>query len=130
MNSELASIVIQLFGVLCTAAVGGMFGRKYVPLVGTVMGLIINVVGQILVAGGGPGACVGFVFLPLVCIVAGYLGYAIRYLIAGPVDPQPFAPEDDEPHCNKCGYSLRGLVSRACPECGTSIDDDWPQCSE
>ncbi len=30
---------------------------------------------------------------------------------------------DDEPHCQRCGYSLTGNVSGTCPECGTTIPE-------
>jgi len=42
------------------------------------MGIATNVIAQILVAGGGPGACVGMVILPIYMIAAGYLGWFIR----------------------------------------------------
>jgi hypothetical protein len=29
----------------------------------------------------------------------------------------------DEPRCGKCGYIVRGLPSRMCPECGANLDD-------
>ena len=34
------------------------------------------------------------------------------------------AAEVDGPICPKCGYSLVGLQSRRCPECGTGLDAD------
>lgn len=33
------------------------------------------------------------------------------------------APAETEPHCPKCGYSLRGLeTTGTCPECGQPFD--------
>ena len=29
---------------------------------------------------------------------------------------------DDGPHCTRCGYSLRGLPERRCPECGQPFE--------
>src|SRR5262245_48600436 len=29
----------------------------------------------------------------------------------------------DEPHCRRCNYSLIGLESKRCPECGTELTD-------
>lgn len=28
---------------------------------------------------------------------------------------------DDDPHCRKCGYNLRGITSNSCPECGLTV---------
>jgi hypothetical protein len=31
-------------------------------------------------------------------------------------------PSDDEPVCQRCGYSLRGLPEPRCPECGEPFE--------
>src|SRR5687768_2249915 len=30
----------------------------------------------------------------------------------------------DTPHCRKCGYTLTGLSSERCPECGQALSED------
>lgn len=34
----------------------------------------------------------------------------------------PHSPEESDLFCPRCGYSLRGIPSAVCPECGTSFD--------
>lgn len=52
--------------------------RKSPIAVAVGIGLVTNVIAQVFIAGGGPGAFVGFVALPLLCIVAASLGNVVR----------------------------------------------------
>jgi hypothetical protein len=60
--------------------VGGR--RRWSVSAAVVLGLGVNVVAQIIIAGGGPGAFVGFVFLPVLFVVAARLGRGVRWVVA------------------------------------------------
>jgi len=36
----------------------------------------------------------------------------------------PLSPVEKPGHCSECGYSLKGLDTPRCPECGTPFDPD------
>ncbi len=75
------ALMVQVWGLIAAVAFTYMWRRKKWALaVGPVLGLLVNIVGQIIIAGGGPGACVGCVAFPL-------CGLAVSWLtltIAGP----------------------------------------------
>lgn len=71
---EFLSLMVQVWGVIAVVAFTFMWRRKKWALaVGPVLGFLVNIVGQILIAGGGQGACVGFVGLPLYGLIISWL---------------------------------------------------------
>ena len=82
MSDDLWSLVIQIVGVFFAFRVGLLGGRKRSPLVDAVLlGLAVNVVAQIVVAGGGPGAFAGFIVFPVLFVVVAYIGRMVGRLI-------------------------------------------------
>lgn len=77
------SLIVQLAGLGVAFVVGLASLRRSPVLAAVVLGLIVNVVAQIVIAGGGPGAFVGFFILPLACCVAASLGKGIRWVAEG-----------------------------------------------
>lgn len=78
MSMESLSLFVQLAG-LGMAFLVGLFAPRGQNRVGTAIGigLVANVVGQLVIAGGGPGAFVGFLMLPVFCIVCLMIGKLI-----------------------------------------------------
>lgn len=109
------SLAIQLVAICAAAAIGTTWrARTAVPLA-IVAGLTANIVAQVLFAGGGPGACVGFVLLPGYCVGAALGGAALSRFVRR----TRYCPG----RCDRCGYDLTGNVSGVCPECGKPVDD-------
>jgi hypothetical protein len=76
------SLIIQIAGLVIAFFLGAMTGPRRSPLaVAVVLGIVVNVVAQMFIAGGGPGAFVGFFLLPLYCVLAALLGKGVRRLI-------------------------------------------------
>ena len=81
ISDDMLSLMVQLFGFALAFVVGLASPRGKSPIaVAVVLGLIINVVAQIFIAGRGPGAAVGFIAFPLYCILAAGLGKGLRLL--------------------------------------------------
>jgi hypothetical protein len=116
VTNETASLVVQLVAI-CAAGAAGAACRPstYVPLA-IAGGIAANALGQIVLAGGGPGACVGFVLLPSYCVGSAATGAILARLVRG----KSHAPGQ----CQRCGYDLTGNVSGRCPECGDRIESD------
>lgn len=71
---DFLSLTIQVWGAISVVAFTFMWRRKKGALaVGPVLGFLANIVAQILIAGGGPGACVGFVAFPLCGLLISWL---------------------------------------------------------
>jgi hypothetical protein len=84
ISDDVWSLIVQLLGFVIAFVVGLACAPRKSPMVAAVvLGLIVNVVAQILIAGGGPGAFVGFVALPLICMLAAALGKGIRAITTG-----------------------------------------------
>lgn len=135
ISGALASLIIQILALIASFALGALGYRRHPLSVALVIGLSANIVGQIIFAGGGPGACVGMVIIPLYCLAAGYIGKGCRWAVVGrheipllchacgkKIDrehPGSSCPECGElSRCARCGYSLQGNVTGRCPECG------------
>jgi hypothetical protein len=81
ISDDTLSLIIQLLGFALAFVVGlASPGNKSPMAVAILLGLVVNVVAQIVIAGGGPGALVGFVALPLLCMLAAVLGKGLRSL--------------------------------------------------
>jgi hypothetical protein len=71
---DFLSLMVQVWGAIAAVAFTFMWRRqKWALAVGPVLGLLVNIVAQILIAGGGPGACVGSVGFPLYGLVISWL---------------------------------------------------------
>jgi len=65
-DTEFLALMVQVWGLLATVPLTFLCRRKrWAPAIGLILGFVVDVVGQIGIAGGGPGACAGFFFLPL-----------------------------------------------------------------
>ena len=84
VSTDVLSLAIQLSGIALSFMLGLARRRRRSPVGAAVaIGVIVNIVAQVLIAGGGPGAFVGFVFLPLACLLAAALGKGLRKLACG-----------------------------------------------
>lgn len=89
------------------------------PVCGLAAGLFIEVA---FLSGGPSGVYSEYpgLFFPIflgIAYVSALLGIATTCLVYRP--PRQRGEDADGPCCRRCGYSLRGLPSRRCPECGT-----------
>lgn len=62
--------------------------------------------------------------LYLVHAIRGDFDAAVAAGLGFPRTPDNPAEEATGPHCKHCGYSLKGLPSKRCPECGKWADSD------
>jgi hypothetical protein len=68
------SLMVQLWGLIAVVWFTFLWRqKKWALVVGPVLGLLVNIVAQIAIAGGGPGACVGFAAFPLYGLVISWL---------------------------------------------------------
>ena len=66
MSNELSSLFLQILGLIIVGLFAWRIKKKsYAILFGIIFMFIINFVAQIVIAGGGPGACVGAFALPV-----------------------------------------------------------------
>lgn len=138
VSGDVVSIVVQIVGLLACFAIGASGYRKSLTSITLVIGLSANVLGQIVFAGGGPGACAGMVIIPLFCLLGGHVGRATWWIVAGRRRTPhvcrgcgtSIAFEHATSSCPKCGelsrcalceYDLAGNVSGICPECGHQL---------
>jgi len=71
---DFLSLMVQVWGAIAVVAFTFMWRqKKWALAVGPVLGLLVNIVAQIAIAGGGPGACVGFVGFPLYGLIISWL---------------------------------------------------------
>jgi hypothetical protein len=86
---EVLSLYLQLVGIAGAMVYGWCKPTERFVVLAAGYGILLDIVAQILVAGGGPGACVGFVILPVYVWVAAHLGRGIRMLFGPRVPPAP-----------------------------------------
>ena len=66
LSVEIMSLIIQLVTLFLVAVYGAnVLDTRKAFIFGCYMMLLANIFGQLIIAGGGPGACVGFIALPL-----------------------------------------------------------------
>ena len=137
VSGEWLSLLTQIAAFVISLALGLAGVRKGLTGLLVGIGIVADVLGQIVFAGGGPGACVGFVVFPILCVAIGHIGSGVRYLVTFARHPvarcQNCGTEVYEKaaaicpvcrrriRCGHCGYSLTGNVSGVCPECGERI---------
>ena len=73
-SPESLSFLFQIVGFVAVAVFTFLCRRRrWAIAIGPVFGLAINIIAQIVIAGGGPGACVGFVAFPLYGLAISWL---------------------------------------------------------
>lgn len=64
------SLAVQMLGLATAFLIGGLGRSRRGILAALAVGLAANVIGQLFIAGGGPGFCVGLVLLPVFCAMS------------------------------------------------------------
>lgn len=77
LSDGLWSLTIQIAGLAVAFLIGLAFDRSIV-VIGVAIGVFVNIVGQMLIAGEGPALLPGFVLFPIIYIGVGKLGGLIR----------------------------------------------------
>ncbi len=78
MDQGTMSLMLQIWGLAAAFALTFMCRRqKWARFLGPVLMFIICIVAQIVIAGGGPGACVGIVVLPLYGYLVSWAALAV-----------------------------------------------------
>ena len=82
MTKEVGSLVVQLCG-LCVVVIFACLHRnkKAAMTFGAIVMFLANIIGQIGLAGGGPGACVGIFFFPLLGIMVAWVTFIISNFV-------------------------------------------------
>ena len=72
ISAETCSLLLQLCGLLVTAIIAAKTRSIQISIPLSIVIMVgVNIVGQVIIAGEGPGACVGFILLPILgCVVA------------------------------------------------------------
>ena len=72
----------------------------------------VNIVGQVIIAGEGPGACCGFILLPVLGCVVAWITVSISKKFCRPKTPDPEIQPDSNSQAeseNSENHSQRGL---------------------
>ena len=77
-SDDVWSLVVQLAGMVVSFFLGLMKSKRFPMKLAFGIGILVNIVGQMYIAGEGPGAVVGFVALPLACYLAAVVGRIMR----------------------------------------------------
>ena len=77
----MASLVIQIVSICGAFGLGLSRYRGELTGWSVLLGLFADIIGQVFLAGEGPGAFVGLVILPVYCILASHLGRGLRWLV-------------------------------------------------
>lgn len=83
VSGEIWSLVIQLAAVVVSFTIGLRGYDRPLLHAALPIGIVANVLGQIVFAGGGPGACVGMVIIPIYCLIGAYIGRGGWWLFWG-----------------------------------------------
>jgi hypothetical protein len=78
ISDDMLSLVVQVLGLMFAFVLGLTWRGKSLMAAAIALGVIVNVVAQMVIAGGGPGAFVGFVVLPVLCMLAAAFGRGVR----------------------------------------------------
>lgn len=136
VSGDIWSLVIQLAAMAVSFFIGLRSHDRPLLRVTVPIGIAANLLGQVVFAGGGPGACAGMVLIPIYCLVAAYIGRGGWWLFVGrmrrPLVCDCGATTNDHSssvcrecgtpiNCHRCGYNLRENESGRCPECGDAF---------
>jgi hypothetical protein len=94
MTLELCSLLLQTWGLLVTAIIAAKTRsiRISIPLSIVIM-LAVNFIGQVIIAGEGPGACAGFIVLPFLGCTIAWITVIVSKMLCKPkatdLDIQP-----------------------------------------
>jgi len=81
LSDDWWSLMVQMCGLMIVLVIGLRSPPKRSPMVAAiVLGIVVNVVAQILISGGGPAAFLGFLMYPLLFYVAAVIGKGVRWL--------------------------------------------------
>ncbi len=83
VSGEVLSLAIQILALAASFILGTSRCRRALLLSALAIGVVANIVGQVILAGGGPGACAGMVMLPLFCAFASLVGKGCRWVVVG-----------------------------------------------
>jgi hypothetical protein len=119
LSPENLSLAVQVLGLAYAVSLGVRRPYGSVMPICVGLGIIVDIVAQGFIAGGGPGAVAGFFMLPIYACLCGWIGQRIGRSILSRKEPRCDSP----PYCRGCDYSLFGNVSGICPECGKQIDE-------
>ena len=127
----------QLLGFVCAFGYGLGGGKRSYIVIPVFIGLLSDVVGGVVIYGGGPDACAGLFVLPPLCVICAYGGRGVWWLTRGRKTGPTWACAQCgrkisssvhgrcprcgavmPPHCHVCGYDLTGNITGRCPECG------------
>jgi hypothetical protein len=74
VTKEVVSLIVQLFALCAVVVFASLQREKKISIIfGAIVMFLANIVGQIYIAGGGPGACVGTFLLPLLGILVAWM---------------------------------------------------------
>ena len=113
ITSETCSFLLQSWGLLVTAIIAAKTRSKRISILFSVVIMVaVNIVGQVIIAGGGPGACIGFIFLPILGCAVAWITVIVsrKFCKSKATDP------DIQPDSNSYAESKKTLNSRACNE--------------
>ena len=90
ITSETCSFLLQLLGLLVTVIIAAKTRsiRISIPLSIVIM-VAVNIVGQVIIAGEGTAACLGFIVLPIWGCVVAWITVSISKKFCGPRIPDP-----------------------------------------
>jgi hypothetical protein len=115
ISGDTWSVVIQIAALVLAFAYGVVGDPRSLTAVAVALGLVADVLGQFVFAGGGPGAFAGLMIIPIVCVIAAHLGCGLGWLLGN--RRRRALPSA----CPNCGYDPAGNVTVKCPKCGTAL---------
>ncbi len=79
LSDSVWSLIVQIMRAILALLLGISFGRKRTPVAAAIaLGLAINIVAMVIIAGEGPGAFAGFLLFPLLFWFNSWIGATVR----------------------------------------------------
>lgn len=90
ITSETFSLLLQLLGLLVTAIIAAKTRSIRISMsLSVVIMVAVNIVGQVIIAGEGTAACLGFIVLPILGCVVAWITVSISKKFCKPKTPDP-----------------------------------------
>ena len=90
ITPETCSLLLQLLGLLVTVIIAAKTRSKRISIpISVVIMVSVNIVGQMIIAGEGPAACLGFILLPFLGSVVAWITVSISKKFCRPGIPDP-----------------------------------------